>query len=94
MVLVLAGCGSSDDTGDATGGTTEAESTVKSHEAFAFFADRYDFEVAGTVIPDVSTGAEPSAEGFQQLAQEGEEADSYISMLQANARRIAEALQP
>ena len=40
---------------------------VTNHQAFAYFADRYDFEVVGTVIPGVSTDAEPSAQDLEQL---------------------------
>jgi ABC-type Zn uptake system ZnuABC Zn-binding protein ZnuA len=39
---------------------------VTNHESFGYFADRYGFQVIGTVIPSVSTDASPSA---QQLAQ-------------------------
>jgi ABC-type Zn uptake system ZnuABC Zn-binding protein ZnuA len=38
---------------------------VTNHESFGYFADRYGFQVIGTVMPSVSTGASPSA---QQLA--------------------------
>lgn len=39
---------------------------VTNHESFGYFADRYGFQIIGTVMPSVSTGAAPSA---QQLAQ-------------------------
>ncbi|MEZ5295275.1 MAG: hypothetical protein R2697_03070 [Ilumatobacteraceae bacterium] len=32
-----------------------------SHESLAYFADRYDFEIVGTVIPSMSTMAETNA---------------------------------
>ncbi len=38
---------------------------VTNHESFGYFADRYGFKVVGTIMPNVSTGASPSA---QQLA--------------------------
>lgn len=41
---------------------------VTNHDALAYFADRYDLRVAGTVIPGVTTGAEPSARDLEQLA--------------------------
>lgn len=41
---------------------------VTNHESLAYFADRYDLHVVGTVIPSVSTGAEPSARDIEQLA--------------------------
>lgn len=41
---------------------------VTNHDALAYFADRYDLRVAGTVIPAVTTGAEVSARNLEQLA--------------------------
>jgi ABC-type Zn uptake system ZnuABC Zn-binding protein ZnuA len=38
---------------------------VTNHESLGYFADRYDFQIIGTVMPSVSTGSSPSA---QQLA--------------------------
>jgi ABC-type Zn uptake system ZnuABC Zn-binding protein ZnuA len=38
---------------------------VTNHESFGYFADRYGFQIVGTIIPSVSTDASPSA---QQLA--------------------------
>ncbi len=59
--------------------TTEMETTlaavpadrrvlVTNHEVFGYFADRFDFEVIGTVIPSLSTQAEPSAASLERLA--------------------------
>lgn len=42
---------------------------VTNHEVFAYFADRFDFEVVGAVIPSTSTGAEPSASDLDDLAR-------------------------
>jgi ABC-type Zn uptake system ZnuABC Zn-binding protein ZnuA len=39
---------------------------VTNHESFGYYADRYGFKIAGSVIPSVSTNASPSA---QQLAR-------------------------
>ena len=39
---------------------------VTNHESFGYFADRYGFQIIGTVMPSISTGSAPSA---QQLAQ-------------------------
>jgi ABC-type Zn uptake system ZnuABC Zn-binding protein ZnuA len=39
---------------------------VTNHESLGYFADRYGFQIIGTVMPSVSTGSAPSA---QQLAQ-------------------------
>lgn len=43
---------------------------VTNHESFAYFADRYDFEVLGTVIPSGSSLAEPSARSLRALADQ------------------------
>lgn len=42
---------------------------VTNHEAFAYFADEYGFEVLGTVIPGASTLAEPTASDLAALIQ-------------------------
>lgn len=41
---------------------------VTNHEVFSYFADRYGFEVVGTVIPGGSTLAEPSSQELSDLA--------------------------
>lgn len=40
---------------------------VTDHESFAYFADRYGFEVIGALIPSLSTVSEPSAGELAQL---------------------------
>jgi zinc/manganese transport system substrate-binding protein len=42
---------------------------VTNHGAFGYFADRFEFEVIGTVIPSGTTLAEPSAAELQELAE-------------------------
>jgi zinc/manganese transport system substrate-binding protein len=42
---------------------------ITNHEVFGYFADRFEFEVVGTVIPSLSTGAEPSAAALERLAE-------------------------
>ncbi len=42
---------------------------VTDHEVFGYFAERYDFRVVGTVIPNLSTSSEPSARGLADLAE-------------------------
>ncbi len=53
----------------------ERRKLVTNHEAFGYFADRYEFEVVGTVIPGGSTLADPSsvelAELVEVLTEEG-----------------------
>lgn len=42
---------------------------VTNHEAFGYFADRYDFEILGVVIPGGSTLAEPSSAELARLVE-------------------------
>ena len=42
---------------------------VTNHEVFGYFADRYDFEVVGTVIPGGSTVDTASAQALAELAE-------------------------
>jgi zinc/manganese transport system substrate-binding protein len=42
---------------------------VTDHDAFGYFADAYDFEVAGVVIPGGATLAEPSSAELADLVQ-------------------------
>lgn len=46
----------------------DSRKLVTNHEAFAHFADRYGFTVVGSVIPAVTTDAEPSAGELAELA--------------------------
>ena len=43
---------------------------VTSHDSLAYFADRYDLEIVGSVIPSTSTLAEASAADLADLAAE------------------------
>jgi zinc/manganese transport system substrate-binding protein len=42
---------------------------VTNHEVFGYFADRYGFEVAGTIIPSGSTADAASAQALAELAE-------------------------
>ena len=42
---------------------------VTDHEVFGYFADRFDFDVVGTVIPSTTTDAAPSASDLDALAE-------------------------
>ncbi len=46
----------------------ERRKLVTNHDVFAYFADRYGFEVVGAVIPSVTTQAAPSAGEIDDLA--------------------------
>lgn len=52
---------------------TEDRVLVTNHEVLGYFADRYDFEVVGAVIPSLTTGAEASAADVDELAHVIEE---------------------
>ncbi len=47
---------------------TAQRKLVTNHEVFGYFADRYDFEVVGAVIPSLTTQAEASAADLAALA--------------------------
>lgn len=109
---------------------------VTNHDLFGYFADRYDFEVVGAVIPGGGTLSAPSAQELagladvireqdvpaifadassptdladvlaaengvdvqvvplhsESLGEPGSGADTYLSMIQANAIAVADAL--
>ncbi|MCB0952594.1 MAG: zinc ABC transporter substrate-binding protein, partial [Microthrixaceae bacterium] len=48
--------------------TPENRVLVTDHEVFSYFADRYGFEVAGTIIPSTSSQSEPDARALADLA--------------------------
>jgi zinc/manganese transport system substrate-binding protein len=66
---------------------------VTNHEVFGYFADRYDFEVVGAVLPGGGTGAEPSAGELDDLAHVIEEEDVPAIFADASSpTRLAETL--
>ncbi len=46
----------------------ESRVLVTNHEVFAYFADRYGFEVVGAVVPSLTTSAETSVRELEELA--------------------------
>jgi ABC-type Zn uptake system ZnuABC Zn-binding protein ZnuA len=46
---------------------------VTTHDALGYFAERYDIEVIGAVIPSLSTQAQPSARDVNELVEQIEE---------------------
>ena len=46
---------------------------VTNHDAFGYFAERYGFEIIGTVIPSLSTLGESSAGQLAELADKIEQ---------------------
>jgi zinc/manganese transport system substrate-binding protein len=66
---------------------------VTNHDVFGYFADRYDFEVLGAVIPGGSTLAEPSAADLAALATAIEAEGVPAVFVDASApSRLADAL--
>ena len=49
--------------------TEDQRVLITNHEVFGYFADRYDFEVVGTVIPAGSTVDGASAQALAELAE-------------------------
>jgi ABC-type Zn uptake system ZnuABC Zn-binding protein ZnuA len=47
----------------------ERRKFVTNHESFGYFADRYGFQIIGTIIPSVTTSASPSARQLTNLVQ-------------------------
>ncbi|QYG92471.1 zinc ABC transporter substrate-binding protein [Iamia sp. SCSIO 61187] len=66
---------------------------ITNHEVFGYFADRYDFEVVGAVVPGGGTGAEPSAAELDDLAHLIEEEGVPAIFADASSpARLADAL--
>jgi zinc/manganese transport system substrate-binding protein len=45
----------------------EARALVTGHRSLGYFADRYEFDLIGTVIPSLSTSGQPTARELSQL---------------------------
>lgn len=58
---------------------------VTNHESFGYFTDRYGFQMVGTIIPSVSTGAAPSAQELAALVEHIREADARAVFLETGA---------
>ncbi len=59
--------------GQVAGIPTERRALVTSHETLGYFADRYEFEVIGAVIPGISTDREPTAAEMAELVNKVKE---------------------
>lgn len=72
---------------------SDARVLVTNHEVFGYFADRYGFEVVGTVIPSGTTLAEPSSAELEDLAEVIKENDvPAIFGETTQSTRLADAL--
>ena len=73
--------------------TPDRRVLVTNHESIGYFAHRYDFELAGTIIPGGTTDATPSSAAFAELARlvEDRELPAIIAENTANDT-LAQAL--
>ena len=66
---------------------------VTNHDVLGYFADRYGFTVVGTVVPSLSTMAEPSARDLATLARTIQSTGVPAVFVEASSpARVAEAL--
>lgn len=66
---------------------------VTNHDSLGYLADRYDFDVIGTVVPGGTTLAEASGRDLEELAETIREAGVPAIFVETTApRRLAEAV--
>jgi ABC-type Zn uptake system ZnuABC Zn-binding protein ZnuA len=66
---------------------------VTNHESFGYLADRYGFRIVGTIVPSVSTGADPSAQQVAQLVERIRAAGAPAIFLETGANpQLAEQI--
>jgi len=63
----------------------ERRKIVTNHESFGYFADRYGFQIIGTIVPSVSTGAAPSAQQIARLIDQIRQSGTRVIFLEAGA---------
>jgi len=63
----------------------ERRKLVTNHESFGYFADRYGFEVTGTLLPSVTTGSSPSAQQLARLVDQIRASGSPAIFLEGGA---------
>ncbi|MEX2550495.1 MAG: metal ABC transporter substrate-binding protein [Nitriliruptoraceae bacterium] len=72
---------------------TDRRKLVTNHDALAYLADRFDFEIIGTVIPGTSTQAEPDPRAFGELVETLErESVSVVFVETTDSTALAEQL--
>ncbi len=71
----------------------ESARLVTDHAAYEYFADRYELDIQGVVIPGGSTDGEPSSQDLTALTEllDDEGADALVTS-KANTNRMIEAL--
>jgi len=71
----------------------EQRMLVTNHESFGYYADRYGFTIAGTIVPSVSTGSSPSAQQLVALVEEIKTSNIRAIFLEAGSNpELAEQL--
>jgi ABC-type Zn uptake system ZnuABC Zn-binding protein ZnuA len=71
----------------------ERRKLVTNHDAFAYFAERYDIEILGSIIPARSTSAQPSAGDVRELVRTIRREDvTTIFPESALSRRLEDAV--
>ena len=71
----------------------EGRLLITNHESFGYYADRYGFQVVGTIIPSVSTGAMPSALQLSKLIQKIKSSGAKAIFLEAGTNpELAQAI--
>jgi ABC-type Zn uptake system ZnuABC Zn-binding protein ZnuA len=66
---------------------------VTNHESFGYFADRYGFEIIGTIIPSVSSGSTPTALQLTDLIGKIRYANARAIFLEAGSNpELAETI--
>lgn len=64
---------------------TERRRIVTNHESFGYFADRYGFQIIGTIVPSVSTGSAPSAQQLAKLIDQIKKTQARAIFLETGA---------
>lgn len=71
----------------------ERRMIVTNHESFGYFADRYGFQIIGTIVPSVSTGSSPSAQQMARLIDHIRETGTTAIFLETGSNpRLAEQI--
>lgn len=71
----------------------EARRLVTNHESFGYFADRYGFQIVGTLVPNISPTAAPSAQQLARLVDRVKEAGVKAIFLETGSNsKLAEQL--
>ena len=63
----------------------ERRKIVTNHESLGYFTDRYGFQIIGTIVPSVSTGAAPSAQQIARLIDQIKQTGARAIFLETGA---------